>query len=86
MRSRKELIASMLAIALIVVSLVGPAMAQGTTSRVVGTVLDPNGAIIVEATVTLTNEATKVSFSTRTTSAGTYVFESVQSGYALVRP
>lgn len=56
------------------------AWAQGTTSRVVGTVLDPQGAVVPEAQVTLTNEATQVSFTTETTSAGTYVFDSVQVG------
>jgi hypothetical protein len=58
----------------------GSVMAQGTTSRVVGNVLDPNGAVVPDATVTLTSEATKVSFTTNTTSAGTYVFDSVQVG------
>ncbi|HXF04020.1 MAG TPA: TonB-dependent receptor [Blastocatellia bacterium] len=62
------------------ISSVGPVMAQGTTSRVVGVVTDPTGAVVPDATVTLTNEATKVSFTTRTTAAGTYVFDSVQIG------
>ena len=53
---------------------------QGTTSRVVGTVTDPTGAIIPGAQVTLTNENTAVSFTTTTTQTGTYVFEAVQVG------
>lgn len=53
---------------------------QGTTSRVTGTVLDPSGAAVPNATVTLTNEATNVSFTTQTTNTGTYVFDSVQVG------
>lgn len=53
---------------------------QGTTSRVVGTVQDQTGAMIPDATVMLTNEATQVSFTTQTTSAGTYTFDSVQVG------
>ena len=80
MSSPRRLIASLLSIIMTVVFAAGPALAQGTTSRVVGTVHDPNGEIVSEANVTLTNEATRVSFTTRTTSAGTYVFESVQSG------
>jgi hypothetical protein len=56
------------------------AWGQGTTSRVVGLVQDQTGGVIVGASVTLTNEATQVSFTTQTTSAGTYVFDSVQSG------
>jgi hypothetical protein len=56
------------------------AWGQGTTSKVVGLVQDPTGAVIPGAAVTLTNQSTSVSFSTQTTAAGTYVFESVQIG------
>jgi hypothetical protein len=76
MRKSLPLLSAMLAVALAC----GAAFAQGTTSRVVGTVQDPGGAVVPDATVTLTNEATKVSFETTTTSAGAYVFESVQVG------
>lgn len=54
--------------------------AQGTTSRAVGIVQDSSGAVVGGAAVTLTNEATGVAFAARTTGAGTYVFDSVQSG------
>ena len=53
---------------------------QGTTSRLVGTVTDPTGAVVPGAQVTLTNEGTGVSFTTTTTQAGTYVFEALQVG------
>ena len=56
------------------------AFAQGTASRVTGTVTDPAGAVVEGATVTLTNEGTNVTFTTTTTDAGTYVFDSVQVG------
>ena len=56
------------------------AWGQGTTSRVTGVVLDPSGAAVENASVTLTNEATSVTFTTQTTSAGAYVFDSVQVG------
>ncbi|MDQ3686749.1 MAG: carboxypeptidase-like regulatory domain-containing protein [Acidobacteriota bacterium] len=56
------------------------AFAQGTASRVTGTVTDNAGATIPGANVTLTNEATNVSFITQTTDTGTYVFDSVQVG------
>jgi hypothetical protein len=62
------------------INVAGLALGQGTTSRVLGTVLDQNGSVVPDASVTLTNEATKVSFTTTTTSAGTYVFDSVQIG------
>lgn len=64
----------------LLVLLTGAALAQGTASRVTGVVQDPSGAVIPNATVTLTNEATKTSFTTQTTSTGTYVFDSVQVG------
>jgi hypothetical protein len=51
---------------------------QGTTSRLVGTVTDPTGSVVPGAQVTLTNEATGVSFTTTTTQAGTYTFEALQ--------
>jgi hypothetical protein len=59
---------------------VGGALAQGTASRVTGSVVDASGAIIPDAAVTLTNEGTKVSLTTQTTSTGDYVFDSVQIG------
>jgi hypothetical protein len=58
----------------------GGALAQGTTSRVTGVVLDAAGAAVPDATVTLTNEATNVSFTTVSTSTGAYAFDSVQVG------
>ncbi|HEX8130473.1 MAG TPA: TonB-dependent receptor [Pyrinomonadaceae bacterium] len=59
---------------------VGGALAQGTASRVTGTVVDPSGAVVPDATVTLTNEGTQVAFTTQTTATGNYVFDSVQIG------
>jgi carboxypeptidase family protein/TonB-dependent receptor-like protein len=56
------------------------AVAQGTTSRVAGTVADSSGGRIPGATVTLTNEATGVSFTTVTNETGSYAFEAVQVG------
>ncbi len=58
----------------------GTALAQGTTSRVVGTVTDQTSAVIPGANVTLTNDQTGVSFATVTTGTGNYVFEAVQVG------
>ena len=50
------------------------------TSRVTGTVQDASGALAPGAVVTLTNEATNVSVSTKTTSAGAYVFDGIVPG------
>lgn len=61
-------------------------MALGqTTSRVTGVVKDSSGALIADAQVTLTDEATGVSFVASTTSAGTYVFDAVKPGVYTVK-
>jgi hypothetical protein len=54
--------------------------AQGTTSRVTGTVTDTAGAAVPGATVTLTNEATNGSLATTTNDSGDYVFDLIQPG------
>jgi hypothetical protein len=56
------------------------AFGQGTTSRVIGTVTDSSGARVPGATVTLTNEATGVTFNTVTGDSGSYVFDAMQVG------
>src|SRR5215213_9328492 len=68
------------AVLFLVFCLVAVASGQGTTSRVTGTVQDANGAAIAGAMVTLTNEATAVSFTTETSDSGTYAFDLVQAG------
>ena len=55
-------------------------LAQGTTSRVTGTVTDAAGAAVPGATVTLTNEATNDSSTTETNNSGNYVFDLIQPG------
>jgi len=63
-----------------VVAAAAAAAAQGTTSRVLGTVTDQSGAVVPGAIVTLTNEATGVSYTGVSTAAGTYTFEAIQVG------
>jgi hypothetical protein len=58
----------------------GSVFAQGTTSRVTGTVTDSSGASISGATVTLTNEGTNTSLTTQTSDSGTYTFDLIQPG------
>ncbi|MFB3853190.1 MAG: carboxypeptidase regulatory-like domain-containing protein [Vicinamibacterales bacterium] len=72
-------------VSLILAAPVVRAAAQGTTSRLVGTVVDSTGGVLPGATVTLTNDGTGVSFTTFTTDTGTYVFEAVQSGLYTVK-
>src|SRR4030095_7679945 len=61
------------------------AFAQGTTSRVTGTVHDATGGAVVGATVTLTNDATGIAFTTETSESGAYAFDLVQVGNYSVR-
>ncbi len=70
----------MLVLGVMIMGATSHAFAQGTSSRVTGTVLDQKGAAIPGATVTLTNEATSLSTTTESTGTGNYVFDSVQVG------
>jgi len=55
-------------------------LAQGTTSRISGTVTDQTGAVVPNATVTATNDATGVTYTTHSSATGTYAFDSLQIG------
>ncbi len=56
-------------------------LAQSATSGVVqGTVMDPTGAVVPGATVTLTNKSTGVTLSTSTDATGRYLFPAVNPG------
>jgi len=59
--------------------------AQTITGSVRGTVTDPTGAVIPNATVTATNTATGVSTSTQTNSAGLYSVRFLQIGSYTIR-
>ncbi|MEO7672988.1 MAG: carboxypeptidase-like regulatory domain-containing protein, partial [Pyrinomonadaceae bacterium] len=54
--------------------------AQGTTSRVTGSVTDSSGAAVSGATVTLTSGGTNASITTQTSDGGSYVFDLIQAG------
>src|SRR5436853_26506 len=56
------------------------ALAQGTTGTLRGEVLDPAGAVVPNAEVTVTNQETGVSVKVTTTSAGTYALPSLIPG------
>jgi len=55
-------------------------LSQGTGGRILGRVSDPTGAVLANAKVTLTNEATGVSSQTNTNASGDYVFPQVTVG------
>ncbi|RZU40560.1 TonB-dependent receptor [Edaphobacter modestus] len=61
------------------------ALAQGTTSRIAGIVTDSTGAVISGVSVTATNEGTHVSYVTKSSSSGSYAFDSLQIGSYAVR-
>ena len=61
------------------------ASAQRLDGTLRGTVEDPSGAVIPEATVTATNQVTGSMQSTRTTSVGTYVFPNLLTGIYTVQ-
>lgn len=61
------------------------AAAQRLDGTLSGTVEDPSGGLVPEATVTATNEETGAMQTTRTTSAGTYVFPNLLTGIYTVQ-
>ncbi len=61
------------------------ALAQGTTSRIVGVVTDNSGALISGASVTAIEEDTKATYSTTSGSKGEFVFDSLQIGHYTIR-
>src|SRR2546426_183652 len=64
----------------IALMLLGAPLWGQVTSRATGVVQDKTGAVVSGAKITLTNEATNVSLTTTTTSAGTYTFDGIQPG------
>jgi hypothetical protein len=78
MAQKKMLLAVIVALLCWLVSY--SAMAQTATGRIIGVVQDSSGAVIPNATVTATNEATKVSFKTTSNNVGAYNFEALQPG------
>ena len=77
--SLRKLLGSVVVLAVILLAPAG-AFAQGTTSRVAGTVTDKSGGVIPGASVTLTSDATAIKLATTTNDSGSYAFEAVQVG------
>jgi hypothetical protein len=53
---------------------------QVATGRITGRVTDSGGAVVAGATVTITNDATSVAQTVRSSTSGDYVFEAVNPG------
>jgi hypothetical protein len=62
-----------------------PAAAQINAGRISGTITDGSGSAVSSAKVTITNEATRLQWSTLTDSAGFYVVTSIPAGGYRVR-
>ncbi|MGA7340515.1 MAG: TonB-dependent receptor [Terracidiphilus sp.] len=64
----------------IVLSVPSKLAAQLDRGEITGTVEDPSGAVVPNARILLTNDATSVKTATKSTSTGTYVFNDVIPG------
>jgi hypothetical protein len=71
--------AAALAIALLAV-LVTPSMGQIKSGTIVGTVTDPTGAVVPDATITVVNQETNVTTSTVSDKSGTFTVPYLQPG------
>lgn len=71
---------AMLVTSVVFASLSPTARSQTAAGGVAGTVKDPSGATVRDVVLTLTNDATNVVQTTRSTSSGTYVLEGVPVG------
>ncbi len=85
MRTKSQSVQShfgLLALAVVIsLTLLSQALAQTTTSATLrGTVKDPNGAVVPNATVTMTFVATQTERTTKTNSDGVYTFTSLTPG------
>src|SRR5262245_6374541 len=87
LRSRHAtLIVSIFVISLTMFASVRPAVAQTTGSATLrGTVKDPQGAIIRDATITLINERTKDERKAKSSEDGTYTFAALLPGTYTVK-
>lgn len=77
MTSARNYRAATAALALICFALPDRLHPQASSARLEGTVTDPTGAAVVDATVTTTNVRTNSTLSTKTSAAGYYIFPSL---------
>jgi hypothetical protein len=77
---KKELFVFLVVSFLLFTSLPAVAAQTGTTGTVIGTVTDPSGAAIADATVVLHNKGTSSEAVQKTNSAGQYTFVNVSPG------
>lgn len=70
----------LLLVVILTVGLSALVLAQTDTARVIGTITDPTGAVVSNATVTVTNAGTGQTLTTQTGGAGEYVFNALPIG------
>ena len=81
----KRWLAGFLSLAILTVGLASPLAAQQPTGGIEGTVTDPQGAVVVKATVTVRNPATNFSRTTETNEEGFYRIDQLPPGNYEVR-
>jgi len=79
--TRRAGVLTVLALATVVLPLAAlQASAKKDTGKIWGTVYDPSGAVVPDATVAITNEDTKVTQEVKTAQDGTYEFPDILTG------
>src|SRR5437667_6956847 len=78
-------ITSLLMLAAMLTSSIGVSYAQTATATIVGTVLDPQGGVVANATVVARNVDTGIERTTQSTSEGLYRFGNLAPGVYDVR-
>ena len=68
------------ALCALLIAMCAAAFAQGTTTRITGTVKDPQGSPISGATVTIRRAGVDTPLTTQTSDSGQYVFDLIQAG------
>ncbi len=77
---RRKLAGSVTTAILLVLALAGHSFAQTFRGTILGTVIDPNGAVVPNATVTAKNVGTGIERSTTTDTLGNYTLAELQTG------
>jgi hypothetical protein len=79
-RGFSTLLSSLGSIVLLVVAFTLPALAQNNKGTIVGTITDPNGALINDAAITVTNNATGETRDAKSNADGTYTVPNLEPG------
>src|ERR1700687_4265226 len=85
MNARKFKKISAFALLLLVSLVCASGLREQETGDIVGTVTDTTGAVVPNATVTLTNTATNISQTTQSSGDGNYLFTLLQVGSYVVK-